>query len=54
LPWWTSGLFGPGADHDVERLGHPLAAIVAAQPVADELVLVVVGPVADADVQAAA
>ena len=54
LPVVDERRLGPGADHHVERLLHPLAAVVAPQPVADELVLVVVGPVPDADVEAAA
>src|SRR5262249_49562233 len=37
--------------HDLERFRHPLPAVVAAESVADELVLVVVGAVPDADVQ---
>jgi hypothetical protein len=44
---------GPRADHHLQRLLHPLAAVVAPQSVADELVLVVVGPVPDADVEPA-
>src|SRR5438105_9866688 len=45
---------GPRADHHVERLLHPLPAVVAAQAVPHELVLVVVRPVPDADVEATA
>src|SRR5262250_1735550 len=46
----TQRRLGPRAEHDLERLGRPLAAVVAAQAIADELVLVEVGPVPDADV----
>src|SRR5438093_12734576 len=45
---------GPRPDHHLEGLLHPLAAVVAPQSVADELVLVEIGPVADADVEPAA
>src|SRR5713101_5590014 len=45
---------GPRPDHHLEGLLHPLPAVVAPQSVADELVLVEVGPVADADVESAA
>ena len=43
----------PGALDDVDGLFHALAAVGAAQAVADELVLVVDGALADADVDAA-
>ena len=45
--------FAPGALDDLDRLLHALAAVVAAQPVADELVLVVDRALADADIDAA-
>ena len=48
------GLLGPRARQDLEGLAAPLAAVVAAEPVADELVLVVERAAADADIQAAA
>src|SRR3989442_4767082 len=44
---------GPRADQHVEGLVHPLSAVVAPQPIADELVFVEVGPVPDPDVEAA-
>ena len=48
------GSLAPGALDDVDGLFHALAAVGAAQAVADELVFVVDGALADADVDAAA
>src|SRR6185437_11367808 len=47
------GLLGPGAHQHLERLRAPLAAVVAAQAVAHELVLVVEGAAAHAHVESA-
>ena len=47
-------LLGPGANEHRGRLVHPLVAVVAAQAVADVLVLVVAGAAADAHFQAPA
>src|SRR5262245_40922390 len=46
--------FRPRAHHHLERLFHPLAAVVAPEPETDEFVLVEVRPVSDADVDAPA
>ena len=51
LPVVDQRRLGPGAQHHVEGLGHALAAVVAAQAVAHELVFVEVGPVPHADVE---
>src|SRR5450755_456069 len=45
--------FAPRPLDDVDRLRHALAAVVAAQPVAHEFILVVDRTLADADIDAA-
>src|SRR5215510_14446255 len=48
----VDGRLRPRAQDDLQRLRRALAAVVAAKPVPDELVLVEVRPVPDADVDA--
>src|SRR5437868_5736713 len=49
----TNGAAAPEASDDVDRLFHALAAVVAAQSVADKFVIVVDRPLADADIDPA-
>ncbi len=53
LPLMDQRLTRPSTEHHLERFFHALAAVVAPQTVADELVLVVVGAMPYPDIDAA-